>query len=215
MLSSGSHVPATELPYDPLWHTWGPAAPRPGKGAQQRNSPPTRPALDYRAHDAGTSPLSLFIRPAIATDIAPLALVGHAAWRQGLVPLLPAAVHHRVTPADFAELVRELPHETLVAELDGRPVALAATELGDDEISDLWVSPDHTGRGLGSALLDAEAEIIRRRGYGAVRLQVMTENARALALYRRHGYVVTWLGTQFNPQLGIDIAKTHMEKPLV
>lgn len=158
--------------------------------------------------------VSLVIRHAVAADIEPLAKVGHAAWCQGLRPLLPPSVHHKVTPADFAELVRELPHETLVAELEGEPAALAATELGDDEISDLWVAPAHAGRGLGSALLDAQCEIVRGRGFETVRLQLLTGNQRAFRLYERHGFVVTWQGRQPDPHLGIEIDKTHMGKSL-
>jgi len=158
--------------------------------------------------------LSLLIRNAVAADIAPLSLVGFAAWEHGLKPLLPPEVHDRVSAADFAELVRELPHETLVAELDGVPVALGATELGDDEISDLWVDPGHAGKGLGSALLAALETVVLARGHEAARLQVMTGNTPARALYSRRGYVVTWQGLQWNPQLGIDIDKCHMKKPL-
>lgn len=154
------------------------------------------------------------MRNAVPADIAPLALVGHAAWSQGLKPLLPEAVHGRVRPEDFAELVRELPQETLVAELDGVPVALGATEQGDDEISDLWVSPAHAGKGLGSALLAAMEAVILMRGHDSARLQVLTGNTRALGLYRHRGYAVTWQGRQFDPHLAIEIDKTHMRKPL-
>jgi len=66
-----------------------------------------------------------------------------------------AAAHHRVIPGNFAELVRDLPQETLVAERDDLPVALRATELGDDLISKIWVDPCHAIKGLAIALLAA------------------------------------------------------------
>lgn len=158
--------------------------------------------------------MSLILRNAIAADIEPLGLVGYAAWCEGLKPLLPEEVHHKVSPTDFAELVRDLPHEVLVAELDGVPVALGATELGDDEISDLWVSPGHAGKGLGTALLAAMEAVILARGHDGARIQVMTRNTRAFGLYRHRGYIVTWQGMQWNSMLGIDTEKTHLRKPL-
>ena len=40
--------------------------------------------------------MGLIVRNAIAADVEPLALVGYAAWSQGLKPLLPPEVNIRV-----------------------------------------------------------------------------------------------------------------------
>ena len=58
--------------------------------------------------------------------------------------------------------------------LDGLCVAAAARSLG-----------------LGSALLEAICDEARARGYDEVRLDVIDSNWRAVALYKRQGFVVT------------------------
>lgn len=64
---------------------------------------------------------------------------------------------------------------------------------GDTErflLDGLCVSDSVRGQGVGTALLEAIVEEGRRRGYGAVRLDVVDTNARARALYERRGFVV-------------------------
>jgi ribosomal protein S18 acetylase RimI-like enzyme len=64
---------------------------------------------------------------------------------------------------------------------------------GDTErflLDGLCVSDSVRGQGVGTALLEAIVEEGRRRGYGAVRLDVVDTNERARALYERRGFVV-------------------------
>lgn len=53
----------------------------------------------------------------------------------------------------------------------------------------LCVAEQARGRGVGTALLDAITIEAQKRGYGAVRLDVVDTNLRARALYERHGFV--------------------------
>ena len=147
-------------------------------------------------------------------DAAPLAMVGVAAWRRGIGRYVSPEAHARVTAALFEEFLREAVAEILVAEVDGAPVGFVATEGGEDFVSDLWVSPANEGQGVGSALLEAVEDVVRNRGYPSVRLEVMTVNERALALYRRRGFEVTWQGVQYDKVLETDLHKTHMRKTL-
>jgi ribosomal protein S18 acetylase RimI-like enzyme len=55
----------------------------------------------------------------------------------------------------------------------------------------LCVAADARSNGLGSALLNAICTEARARGYGEVRLDVIDSNWRAVALYKRLGFVVT------------------------
>ncbi len=53
----------------------------------------------------------------------------------------------------------------------------------------LCVDAPARGRGLGAALLDAISAEARQRGFGQLRLDVIDTNWRAIALYRRLGFV--------------------------
>jgi ribosomal protein S18 acetylase RimI-like enzyme len=55
----------------------------------------------------------------------------------------------------------------------------------------LCVDAPARNRGLGSALMQAICDEARRRGYEAVRLDVIDTNWRAIALYKRLGFNVT------------------------
>ncbi len=75
---------------------------------------------------------------------------------------------------------------------DGRAIAGFMTVLvrGDLAIIDLVaVAPRHHGKGLGSAMLVSFLDWVRTQGLGA-RVGTQSEN-RALALYRRFGFVPT------------------------
>jgi ribosomal protein S18 acetylase RimI-like enzyme len=55
-------------------------------------------------------------------------------------------------------------------------------------VENIFVVPGRRGEGIGSALLDAAEAELGARGVDAVSLEVMAENDRALAFYRRQGY---------------------------
>lgn len=84
----------------------------------------------------------------------------------------------------------------LVAELDGEVVAQLGLHVGTNprrrHVADIGmgVRDDHAGRGIGSALLQAALSLaddwlqVQR-----IELQVYADNAAAIALYRRHGFI--------------------------
>jgi ribosomal protein S18 acetylase RimI-like enzyme len=65
-------------------------------------------------------------------------------------------------------------------------------------IHDLHVAPEHRGHGLGRALLEAVEAEARRLGCCKLTLEVQENNATALALYRRFGFV----GGEYEPSAG-------------
>ena len=73
---------------------------------------------------------------------------------------------------------------------DGKLTAGCKGEIAfaSAHVSELWVSEDHRGQGLGSALL-AEAEQLAQ-GKGCCRIHLETRNERARRLYERVGYHV-------------------------
>lgn len=72
------------------------------------------------------------------------------------------------------------------------------------------------GRGIGTSLLGAAAELARTLGMGAVRLSVVDTNPRARALYERRGFTPTGQGTLglLAPVYGFD-GYTTMELEVV
>ncbi len=58
-------------------------------------------------------------------------------------------------------------------------------------VDGISVRPDVQGQGVGSALIEALCEVGRARGYREIRLEVITGNPRARALYERHGFCAT------------------------
>ena len=131
------------------------------------------------------------VRPARASDARAIGAVGHAAWLKGIGVHVGPEAHARITPATFA---------------------LFATELGDNYISDVWVAPDHEGRGVATALIAAVEAVIRARGFDCFEIEVLTANERALRLYRHLGYEVTWQGCRDDLALAQELPKTRLSK---
>ena len=81
----------------------------------------------------------------------------------------------------------------LVAELDGEPVGLAgASELDQDEavLEGVYVLPEHRGRGVGSALMEATLAGVRERTERLVVGEMVTfleGDTPSVRLYRRSG----------------------------
>jgi len=90
-----------------------------------------------------------FLRPANADDAEALAAI-HRAARRVAMPYLPE-LHDEAEDRDWmASIV--LPNAAVwVAEVDGRPIGYMA--LAGGRLDQLYVAPDHQGRGVGSRLL--------------------------------------------------------------
>jgi GNAT superfamily N-acetyltransferase len=94
--------------------------------------------------------------------------------------------------------------EVLLAYWDGVPVGLAlyfrnfSTFLGQPGIylEDLFVEPEHRGKGIGKALLARLAKIAVERGYGRLEWAVLDWNTPSIEFYRSLGAVPqdAWTG---------------------
>jgi GNAT superfamily N-acetyltransferase len=88
--------------------------------------------------------------------------------------------------------------EVLIARIDGTPVGFAlffqsySTFLAKPGIylEDLFVLPEHRGRGAGKALLMHLAQIARERDCGRLEWSVLDWNAPAIEFYNRLGATV-------------------------
>ncbi len=81
----------------------------------------------------------------------------------------------------------------------------------------LFVNPAATGRGVGSLLLTTAADHARTLGRTPV-LDVVSESARAVALYERHGWQVIgrtrppWLSDDREPLLLMALLPTPVDR---
>lgn len=78
-----------------------------------------------------------------------------------------------------------------VVEMDNRPVAFMAME--NEFIDQLYVHPDHQGKGIGQALLD----FARSRFPEHLWLYTLQANVNARAFYEKNGFIAEKLG--FSP----------------
>ena len=64
----------------------------------------------------------------------------------------------------------------------------------------MWVAPEHRGQGIADSLVAAVCERARAAGAATVTLWVTEMNDRAIALYRRHGFVPNGLRQLVRPE---------------
>jgi GNAT superfamily N-acetyltransferase len=85
--------------------------------------------------------------------------------------------------------------ETFMAEVDGEPVGFAlafptfSTFRGQPGLylEDLYVKPEHRGKGIGKALLAKLAKLARDRGFGRLEWSVLDWNEPSIGFYRSLG----------------------------
>ena len=143
-------------------------------------------------HQGAGGGVTSSVRPAAPADAALIhALVVELAAYERL------SHEVRSTPASFAEaLFGPAPRAACdIAEWDGQPAGLAlwfytfSTFEGRHGIylEDLYVRPDHRGRGLGVALLAGLARRCRDEGLTRLHWNVLDWNAPAIGFYRGLG----------------------------
>ena len=137
---------------------------------------------------SGLERTDLTVRPATADDADALAQLFTQA-REAAYPAMPRPVHDAASVRTwFAELLVDRAdgsrptRETWLAERDD---VVGYLVLDDVWLDSLYVHPDHTGQGIGSALLDL-AKVLRPGGFS---LYVFESNLPAQAFYARHGLV--------------------------
>ena len=93
-------------------------------------------------------------------------------------------------PADVGFVTVAGPSEAVVAK--GRVARGSGTVPGDEDwagITNVWVSPGHRRRGLGTVVVAAMLDWAAERGVTTVYLQVRGDNPGAVAAYERLGFV--------------------------
>ena len=125
------------------------------------------------------------IRPARADDAVAIAALDEATWSFDVTPSprssVPSSIDGMLVAEDGGEIVGYV--------AVGRATRLESNRHVAD-IRGLAVAPDHQGRGLGRALVEAALDAARERGARKVTLRVLGPNTAARALYESCGFVV-------------------------
>lgn len=136
--------------------------------------------------------MTVRIRPAEAADVPVIAELIRGLARYEKLEDQVTMTEERLAESLFGQ---HRYAETLLAEVDGTAVAFAlffhnfSTFLGQPGIylEDLFVIPDHRGRGVGRRLLKELARLAVERGCGRLEWSVLDWNKEAIGFYDRLG----------------------------
>lgn len=154
------------------------------------------------------------IRKAQQEDWETLADIGLRAWHKAMMPVGETAAMIDNARSAFTRFTQNGWITIIIVESGGTPVGWAAREDLDEMITDFWIDPDHQRQGMGSALLVAVEEDMRRMGQSEARLETHARNHEAVAFFRSHGYAIQWLSVVYNPKLDRDLETVSMVKTL-
>lgn len=151
--------------------------------------PTTLPLLhDYarrvvpESADMPPAPASLRVRRAASSDLDDLVALEQRSFSSDR---LSRAQYRRHLDSDSAlVLVASANHHLFL----GSAVLFFRKHSAVARLYSLATRPEARGQGVGAALLEAAAMAAGRRGSRALRLEVRTDNAAAIALYERHGF---------------------------
>ncbi|WJH39719.1 GNAT family N-acetyltransferase [Aliirhizobium terrae] len=151
-----------------------------------------------------------------AADHIVVGEVGFAAWKSSDafrgMDLAPEVIER--TRKAYESFAPQTQAEVWIAEIDGEVVGWSAREGAPNYISDVWIRPDHQGRGIGRALIEHASERIASEGHATATIHTHARNAGALRLYQRCGFSIVWRGIEPSKSMGVDLEKVHLEKPL-
>jgi len=102
-------------------------------------------------------------------------------------------------PSSWRQQARDLP--TWLAVVGGEDVGMVRVSRAGAIawLISMWVAPGGRGKGLGDALVAAVVDWAKAAGCEEVRLEVSDDNAAAIRLYARHGFVPTGLRKMMPP----------------
>ncbi len=136
------------------------------------------------------------LRPARSEDAEPLARLYAAVRAEGRWLVTPPNAINPPSEAFFiAELIRADESAVLIADADGSVVGNALV-MSDRDVSSrhvgvlsITVADGWRDVGIGTALVAATQDWVRSRGLSRLALSVFPDNARAIAVYTRAGFV--------------------------
>ena len=127
------------------------------------------------------------IRKAQAEDHAALTEIWHDGWVEAHADHVPAELVQLRTKNSFHIRLVDMLETTFVAGPIGAPVGFCA--IKNNEIYQMYVAPSGRGSGTANALINAGCQAIAAAGHTRAQLDVIAENDRAQAFYRKMGFV--------------------------
>jgi putative acetyltransferase len=126
------------------------------------------------------------IRKPIPSELPALAQLWYDGWQEAHADHVPASLKEIRTLGSFQTRLTEHIETTGVCGPVGAPLGLCITI--DTEIHQLFVSPAAQGTGAAAALINDGLERIKTAGHTSAFLDVIPENARAIAFYEKMGW---------------------------
>lgn len=122
----------------------------------------------------------ILVRPARERDVGIIASIGSASFPE-------SSISRKKIRDRFSR-----GHRFFVAEFMGEPVGFVDIKLGRTSVLIAGIATDAqaTGKGVGSALLEHSMAFAKRMGKFEIELRVLARNARAVELYKAHGFVI-------------------------
>jgi GNAT superfamily N-acetyltransferase len=131
--------------------------------------------------------VAVTLRSAEPADADAIADVWRRAWPDGHEGHVSEELVALRTPESFRERAAARVGETTVAEVDGAVAGFVT--LAGNEVEQVFVSAEHRGSGIASALLAEAKRRLRARGHAQAWLAVVEGNVRARRFYEREGWV--------------------------
>ena len=126
------------------------------------------------------------LREATQEDVDDVADIWHLGWQDGHLGSVSRELIDARTEASFRSRAAERIGVTTVAIVDG--VVAGFVMVVDDEVEQVYVSHDHRGSGVATALLAEAERQIRVAGHDSAWLAVVPGNGRARRFYERSGW---------------------------
>lgn len=133
--------------------------------------------------------MSVVVRKATATDAPALEAVMHASFLASYGEMMPPTYVEGVLENNvISRLAYKRWDECFLAEDEGAPAGVM--QLQGNYIAELWVHPEHQGKGAGTALIKAAETQAVSEGHGHLTLCVYGCNTNAREFYRNRGFIL-------------------------
>lgn len=132
---------------------------------------------------------NIYVREAVEQDYDALFVIDRLTWSYLSSPGIPTVTitQYRQTHPLDNRLVAVV-GDTVCGHLHLYPPSRLVSNAHVAEL-DIAVHPDYQGRGVGSLLLGAAAELAKRQGKRKLSLRVLATNPDAVRFYKRNGFV--------------------------